>query len=62
MNLIPKPTVLAQVSAEQKAARMEICHACEHLKRQPIERCGKCGCVIAMKTRFAREKCPLGKW
>jgi hypothetical protein len=62
MALIPIPTVLAQVSAEQKAARLAICHACEHIKRQPIERCGKCGCPLASKTRFQRAHCPIGKW
>ena len=43
--------------------RMSICGGCEHLKKGiAISRCNLCGCVLGMKARMKREKCPLGKW
>lgn len=56
------PTALQQVTPEVRAARLAICEACPSLQRQPIKRCGECGCPIASKTRFKQSSCPLGKW
>ena len=43
-------------------ARLDICAACEHLRKAPIEHCGICHCPIKSKTRVARSSCPKGKW
>jgi hypothetical protein len=47
------------VSEEEKGRRMALCLACEFWSQG---RCMKCGCYMAAKTAWAREKCPIGKW
>jgi hypothetical protein len=42
-------------------SRLNICKGCEFFN-QTQERCGKCGCNMAVKTYLRAEKCPLGKW
>ena len=42
-------------------ARREICNACPH-KRLSSDRCGKCGCPLAAKTRSLITNCPVGYW
>lgn len=40
-------------------ARLEICEGCcLNVEGQ----CLACTCFIKLKTKFATEKCPLGKW
>lgn len=39
--------------------RMEICNACEH---NVMGVCKKCGCILRVKTQWARTSCPLKKW
>ena len=39
--------------------RMKICNDCDH-KKGPI--CGKCGCVLAFKTKLNGSHCPIDKW
>lgn len=41
--------------------RRDICAACPEL-RQPLGRCGACGCVVKAKTALANQSCPLKKW
>jgi len=41
-------------------ARMTICQACPELTT--LNRCQKCGCFMAVKTRLRGAYCPLGKW
>ena len=41
-------------------ARREICNACPH--KTNMDRCGKCGCPLAAKTRSLITKCPDGNW
>ncbi len=50
---------LPQASEEEKGRRMALCLACEHWQDG---RCTRCGCFVAAKTAWAREKCPVGKW
>lgn len=38
-----------------------ICRGCEHF-RITENACAKCGCGIANKIPWARERCPVGKW
>jgi|TARA_B110000908_G_C10230319_1_gene440220 hypothetical protein len=39
------------------AKRLKICNACPHLKRENF-RCGKCGCLLEFKARWATSSCP----
>ncbi len=41
-------------------ARRTICNACEH--KSALDRCLKCGCPLAAKTRSLIDKCPEGHW
>lgn len=41
--------------------RLSICHSCEHMVKDPFERCGKCGCPLKGKV-FSNNGCPVGKW
>jgi hypothetical protein len=51
-NAQPEPDVVAQ--------RRALCEACEHKK--PVGLCGKCLCIIHLKTKWKDQKCPIGKW
>jgi len=41
--------------------RFEICKKCE-LYEESNKTCKECGCYLEIKTLWASEKCPLGKW
>ena len=47
------------VHRDQRDARLDICHSCEHYTGI---RCKICGCFIAAKTWLRHEACPLDKW
>lgn len=47
-------------SAEVTAERRGICAECE--KRNTYGFCEECMCSIKLKTRTAKEKCPLNLW
>lgn len=40
-------------------SRLFICHGCPLRKNA---RCGKCGCLLAAKTRNLNSHCPVNKW
>lgn len=42
-----------------KELRLKICEECEFRK---LLICGRCGCVINLKVKLARAKCPIDKW
>ena len=54
---------LAVVPEETYQQRLEICRACPNLHGN---RCSLCKCRVAgdtlAKARWAKEKCPVGKW
>ena len=50
-----------KISKEDADTRLAICKGCEFFNSQQ-ERCGKCGCKMAVKTYLKAEKCPVGKW
>jgi uncharacterized paraquat-inducible protein A len=50
-----------RIPPEQAQNRLAICNACEYFLK-PQQRCGKCGCYMAVKTHLKAEKCPVGKW
>jgi len=41
--------------------RLSICKSCEFLIESTVQ-CAKCGCFLAIKTKWATEKCPIDKW
>lgn len=45
----------------QREARLAICRTCEYYRD---ERCGVCGCFVAVKASWADQSCPLNppKW
>jgi hypothetical protein len=42
------------------AMRRGVCDSCEHKTANFL--CGKCGCIILLKTRKNNSECPVGKW
>lgn len=50
-----------RISPEEAQKRLSICNTCEFFLK-PQQRCGKCGCYMAVKTYLRAEKCPMGKW
>jgi hypothetical protein len=61
--------ILSQVLAGDKVmapeeiqrARIQTCHSCDKYDRNQ-KRCYECGCFVEIKSKFALEGCPLGKW
>lgn len=47
------------VSAEEKAARLSVCHICKYRSNR---RCTACGCNLDVKAGWATEDCPLSRW
>ena len=39
--------------------RIAICNECPEYR---LFICGKCGCMMPLKTRIKGATCPLGKW
>lgn len=44
-----------------KEQRMKICMDCEHFNKSGST-CNQCGCFLGLKTSWASESCPIGKW
>ena len=42
-----------------REAALEICASCD---KNQNGWCAECGCWIRLKTAYATERCPLGKW
>lgn len=42
--------------------RFNMCMSCEEMGNTIPETCKQCGCVIYLKTEWASEECPKGKW
>jgi len=59
-------TVLAVFApVDVRARRLAICEACPDRKkyeRIDAYKCGRCGCPITTKVKFARAQCPARKW
>ena len=52
-----------KVSAEVKEGRMAICKGCKFMVGEEDDpTCNKCGCPLNVKTEWATESCPIGKW
>lgn len=48
-------------SKKTQQCRMTICKSCQFLQ-EDSERCLSCGCYVSIKTSWASESCPEGKW
>ena len=48
-----------KILSKSPESRIAICVSCEHYK---ASRCMKCGCFVALKTKFEFAKCPINKW
>ncbi len=55
---------MENVSSSVKEERMSICRACPFFNQADPKNptCNKCGCYLEIKTGWASEKCPEGKW
>ena len=49
------------VDSETKNSRLEICNSCDRMNKEN-RTCLECGCFLDIKTGWATEKCPIGKW
>ena len=74
-NMMQKASNLAKASAryagsgfkkaseQTKNERMEICKKCKFMTGPEDDpSCNKCGCFLSLKTAWATESCPIGKW
>lgn len=51
------------VSPEVQQERMDICKPCEFYDNNSQNpHCSECGCFLNIKTTWASEGCPIGKW
>ncbi len=58
------------VPQEVAEARWDICKQCPYLLYDEMNpdtnkkdgRCTECGCFMNVKTHYATEECPIGKW
>jgi hypothetical protein len=49
------------VDDKTQAERIAICKQCEKYS-SAIHMCNECKCLVDLKTRLARQRCPLNKW
>lgn len=59
-GLIKSAGDLATGGVTDPKERMAICNVCPF--KSDDGRCGKCGCVLAAKTRVKKSSCPIGRW
>ena len=50
---------MQRVSESVREERLRVCRGCLHFDGA---QCAVCGCVIAVKTWFPAETCPVGNW
>lgn len=50
-----------KVSEEYASKRLRVCNACPHLFKLTSQ-CKKCGCFVKEKVKYAKERCPDGRW
>tara|TARA_Y100000401_G_scaffold116049_1_gene120976 strand:+ start:1656 stop:1982 length:327 start_codon:yes stop_codon:yes gene_type:complete len=49
------------VTENQYKERIRTCATCPDLIKKSM-RCGKCGCLVEQKARWATTACPASKW
>jgi hypothetical protein len=55
------------VSDEVYKSRLDVCKKCRFLIKLPLHvngtgNCGKCGCFVDFKAKYAKSKCDVFKW
>jgi len=50
-----------KVSSALAQRRLAVCRSCSHLLKT-TGNCKKCGCFVDVKTKYADQNCPVGKW
>lgn len=53
---------MPQAPDEERDRRMAICKECPFFSLSDDPRCSQCGCYLKIKTSWALEACPEGKW
>jgi hypothetical protein len=54
---------MKSVTAQTKSNRLAICNSCPFKAgAEDNPTCNKCGCFLNIKTGWASESCPIGKW
>jgi len=48
------------VTSEEYEERLNTCNDCEHITEKFT--CGKCGCNMTAKAKWATSACPENKW
>ena len=48
------------VTPKEYEDRLITCNGCEHISEKFT--CGKCGCDMTMKSKWATSECPENKW
>lgn len=55
----PRRFILPQ---KQRDARLAACRACAEHFRPATQQCGRCDCVMPLKTWLKAATCPIGRW
>lgn len=54
---------MKSVTAQTKSNRLAVCNNCPFkVGAEDNPTCNKCGCFLNIKTGWASESCPIGKW
>ena len=48
-------------STDDANSRLAACSDCEHY-RKGLRQCSICNCIMPVKVRFQKAKCPDGRW
>lgn len=61
--------ILVMISYAERDRRLSVCSLCQDrivttipFSKRSIIRCGRCGCVLAVRALISKMKCPIGKW
>jgi hypothetical protein len=63
--VVREATNSTDLPSSEKEERMNICSSneCGYFKENGGDpKCGHCGCFLKIKTAWANEACPIGKW
>lgn len=50
-----------KLTKEEQQKRLDVCKSCEFLTKL-TQQCSKCGCFVAMKTKYRSSECDAKKW
>lgn len=52
---------MGELTSEEQQARLDLCGQCQFFDNNK-KRCGKCGCMMLVKTKWPSASCPIGLW